>query len=55
LQPLNHPFYLQAAHSLDQKRMHLLLKSTELVYLQFEQEIAAFCSFLMRLAEELDK
>lgn len=40
---------------LDRKRTRPLLESTELVYLQFEQEIAAFCYFLMRLAEELDK
>lgn len=40
---------------LDWKRLRPLLENMKLVSQQLEQEIAAFRSFLIRLAEELDK
>jgi len=50
-----HVFRNVYGYLLDWKRLRPLLENMKLVYQQFEREIAAFRSFLMRLAEELDR
>jgi len=49
-----HVFRNVYGYMLDWERMRPLLEKMDAVYKQFEEEIAAFRSFLIRLADELD-